>query len=202
VQPLKGEEDHRSLWHPPIIVEGHKVSQPSFEVWKTKWPDDGSLLALCSIELYFAKDRPSFPFPYWLEVKSPHYTFKMRAIDSGSNLVSPMSGTMPRRCPRILGSTQKGTEYWKLAVQIPVYFQQIHLFALDLSGENKVTIPIPFTFENTNKKEEKVLVVATSDLTTLFQSGHRYRWILIPQSSFSISVESEEVFTWTPTAFQ
>jgi hypothetical protein len=89
-QPPYGEEDRRALWTPPLVVEGKKIPKPTFDVLKAKWPADGSRLSLCRFELYFSKEQPTFPFPYWLEIHSPHYTFKMRAVDSGHHLRSPM----------------------------------------------------------------------------------------------------------------
>ena len=97
--PSGGELDRRSIWNPPLVVEGKKRAKPSFEVWQTKWPADGTLLSLCTLQLYFSAENPAFPFPYWLEVQSPHYTFKMRTIDSGHGLTSPYKGEIPRRTP-------------------------------------------------------------------------------------------------------
>jgi hypothetical protein len=89
-QPSTGEEDRRAFWTPPLTINGKKISKPSFDVLKAKWPADGSRLSLCQFEFYFSKEEPTFPFPYWLEVHSPHYAFKMRTIDSGYELSSPM----------------------------------------------------------------------------------------------------------------
>lgn len=93
--PNSGEPDCRSCWNPPLVIEGKKVEKPQFEVVKARWPDDGSQLALCVVELYFAEQLPTFPC--WLEVQSPHYTFKMRAVDTGRGLISPIKGGMPHR---------------------------------------------------------------------------------------------------------
>ncbi|MBS0620885.1 MAG: hypothetical protein JSS61_05455 [Verrucomicrobia bacterium] len=90
-----GDADHRPLWNPPLVEGGKKALNPSFEVWKTRWPDDGSLLALCQIELYFSKG--GFPLPYWIEVQSPHYAFKMRTVDSGHKMTSPRPLSIPKR---------------------------------------------------------------------------------------------------------
>jgi hypothetical protein len=191
--PDKGEEDRRALWNPPLIVEGKKIAKPSFEVLKAQWPDDGSRLNRCDLELYFAKD---FPFPYWLEVQSPHYAFKMRTIDSGHNLFSSMAGPMPHRAPHILGLAQKGMDQWKLSIKTPLYFQKLKLFVIDLTGENKVAIPISFTAQNGIKPEEMILEIATTDLNKILQNHHRYRWVLIPEASSEIYIESEEIFIW------
>jgi hypothetical protein len=200
-QPAQGENDLRALWNPPLIVEGKKISRPAFDVLKTRWPDDGSRLALCAIELYFAKDQPAFPFPYWLEVHSPHYAYKMRSIDSGHNLISAMHGPMPHRSPQILGKAQKGREFWKLFIQTPSYFHKMHLFTIDLSGESKPTLPIPFTLKKGSKNEEMVLEIPFLELKRILKEGHRYQWILVPEGSADIYIESEEVFLWEDVLF-
>ncbi len=196
-EPGQGEADRRAPWNPPLIVEGKKSSKPAFDVVKTKWPDDGSRLSLCGIELYFAKDRPDFPFPYWLEVHSPHYAFKMRTIDSGHTLVSAMPGPMPHRCPQILGNSQKGQDVWKLFIRTPPYFQKMHLFVIDITADDKATIPILFSAKQGSKGEEMILEISSSELKRALKNGHRYQWILIPEGSADIYIESEEVFSYT-----
>lgn len=81
--PAAGEDDHRAFWAPPQVICGKKVSHPLFDVYKGVWPADQSLLSKCAVELYFDVKNP---FPFWLEVKSPHYKVKMHTIDSGHNL--------------------------------------------------------------------------------------------------------------------
>ena len=189
-QPISGEPDQRALWNPTLVIEGEKIEKPTFDVLKTKWPDDGSRLAQCSIELYFSKQHPDFPFPYWLEVHSPHYAFKMRTIDSGHGLISAMSGPMPHRAPQFASMTHKGTKSWKIVVQTPAYFKKLHLFAIDLTSDSKMTIPISFTAHDSSKNEEMHLEISTSHLNKTLTSGHRYQWVLIPEKSSGIYVES------------
>lgn len=190
--PTTLEEDRRAIWNPPLVIEGKKIVKPSFDVLKAQWPDDASRLSRCWIELYFIKD---FPFPFWFEVQSPHYAFKIRTVDSGHNLVSPMIGPMPHRAPHILGLAQKGLDQWKLAIKTPIYFQKLHLYVIDLTAESKSIIPIPFLLQH-KLKEEWFLDIKTTDLNKLLQHQHRYKWALIPEGSTDIYVESEETFTF------
>lgn len=88
--PSPGEIDRRKLWKPQLIKNGKKNKKPHFEILRTKWPSDKTKLAGCIIELYLDGENQDFPFPYWMEVQSPHYTFKIRAIDSGKGIFSPM----------------------------------------------------------------------------------------------------------------
>lgn len=89
--PLSGELDRRASWAPPIVWEGKKLEKPSVDVQITEWPDDGSQLAKCHIELYFDTTRPQFLFPCWIEIKSPHYTHHFKVADSGSGIKSPLT---------------------------------------------------------------------------------------------------------------
>ena len=88
--PMPGEIDRRKMWNPQMVREGKKVRNPSYEVVRCTWPNDNTRVASCVFELYLDADNTSFPFPFWMEVQSPHYTFKMRAVDSGSGINSPM----------------------------------------------------------------------------------------------------------------
>lgn len=195
-RPNQNEEDRRSLWNPPMVVEGKKSLKPTFEVLKTQWPEDGSRLSLCFIELYFSKEDPSFPFPYWLEVHSPHYTFKMRTIDSGHGLVSAMQGPMPHRTPQILSKTQKGEKFWRLPIKTPSYFEKLHLFVIETTTEGKVTTSIPFTAKRGSKNEEMTLEIPCSKLKQILKTNHQYQWVLIPEGSADVYIESEEIFIW------
>lgn len=194
--PEQSEDDHRAVWNPPLVIEGKKIHKAAFEVMKAKWPDDGSRLKGCTIELYFSQEEASFPFPYWLEVHSPHYAFKMRAVDSGHHLISPMTGGMPHRSPHILGMSQKGKEHWELSISTPSYFHNLHLYAIDLTGNSKAAIPVPFSFHLTRERENAVLEITTGDLQKTLQPQHRYRWVIVPEGSTDVYVESEEIFTY------
>ncbi len=81
--PLAGEPDRRKLWLPSLIRNGKKISPRQFEVVKAKWPKDYTRMANCDIELYLDAEHRNFPFPYWLEIQSSHYTCKIQTIDSG-----------------------------------------------------------------------------------------------------------------------
>ena len=88
--PLPGEADRRKLWQPQMTREGKKIKNPHFEVLRVHWPNDKTRLAGSILELYLDAEQPHFPFPYWMEIQSPHYTFKIRAVDSGTGIQSPM----------------------------------------------------------------------------------------------------------------
>ncbi len=84
--PQRDEEDRRSLWIPPLVFQGKKLTKPALEVMETRWPEDHSQISLCRIELYFYRD---FPLPVWVEGTNGHFTMKVRTLDFGHNLASP-----------------------------------------------------------------------------------------------------------------
>lgn len=88
--PEAGEIDRRKHWNPQFVLNGVKQKKTDYEVLRAKWPTDKTRLAGCIIELYLDPARPNFPFPYWLEIQHPHYTFKISTIDSGTGINSPM----------------------------------------------------------------------------------------------------------------
>ena len=64
--PLEGEPDRRSLWKPPMTVQGNPLPSPTFAVYSCSWPKDDTPLSEKTIALYFGKNRP-FPFPFWAD---------------------------------------------------------------------------------------------------------------------------------------
>lgn len=90
--PLYNREDRRPLWQPRIIVDGNEVPGVPFEAWQTRWPRDGSDLSGKLIEVYVPRENERYPsyFPYWLQISGIIGNAKIRIIDSGSNMDSPM----------------------------------------------------------------------------------------------------------------
>lgn len=87
--PLEGEVDVRNAWRPPFIFEGQKRENASFDVYETSWPEDGSELGGRRVTFYFDREL-KIPLPIWIEVETSHVTGKIRVIDSGKGLPSPL----------------------------------------------------------------------------------------------------------------
>lgn len=200
--PAAGETDHRKIWNPPLVIEGKKIEKPSFEVIHTRWPDDSSQLALCDIDLYFDASHPDFPFPYWIEIKSPHYTFKVHTIESGHHLASPIKMDMPRRPPALLGPAQKTKASWTIPLRAALYHEHFSLFAVDLNSDSHPPILIPHRFEREAQTEHAALHIDAADLKNRLHPDHRYRWAILSDKVPSIYVNSEETFTWKPESYE
>ena len=187
--PMDEETDHRSFWRPPVIVEGGKRENISLIAWSGKWPQDQTLLSGCEVEFYFS----DFSFPYWIEVKTPHYQAPLRAIDSGSHLASPMP-PLPERPPVFLGPAVWKGKNIELKLQSPLYYTQLNLFAIDVSDEVHPTIAVSSTM--TRVEEEVTLQISEITLQTTLQKGHRYRWVVVPENTTHVLGESDYIFMY------
>ncbi len=187
----QGEDDHRKPWNPSLIRDGKKDPKPTFDVVHTQWPEDRTLLSLCDVELYFDA-KTSFPFPYWIEVKSPHYAFKVRTIESGHQLTSPFTMPMPHRSPEFL-SLHKSKTTWEIQLKAPHYYKDFQLFALDLT-DHSLMLPIDHLMKR--DAEHVTLLINTATLKGSLHDHHRYRWVILSQHLASTFLESEETFIW------
>ncbi|MES2345763.1 MAG: hypothetical protein V4494_07500 [Chlamydiota bacterium] len=193
--PSSGENDTRALWNPSLVVDGKKIAKPKSEVWRGKWPDDKTLLAGCSIDLYFDTTRSHFPFPYWIEIQSTHYALKVRTIDSGTALTSPMP-LLPHKTPVFLSIPQKQAEHLQFRLRTPSYYQNLNLYAIDLSSDSTALIPLPTTKKTVNESGEILLETDCKNLNTLFIRGHFYRFIVIAEEDKDGYAETSQPFLW------
>ncbi len=195
-QPTAHKEDLRAVWNPPLTFEGKKQPKPQFEVWKGIWPEDGTQMGKCIVELYFSKTNPAFPFPYWIEIKSPHYTFKMRSVDSGSGIISAYPGSIPHRPPQFAAPFQKIDGTYQLSINSPLYYQSFHLYGIDLTDPVRKTVPIPHQVKREPNSELIHLQISEESLAVRLKPGHRYQWVLIPEEDGKVYVESDEIVQW------
>ena len=90
--PPPGIINLRRFWQPQMTVDGHHIEGVAFDAWTTKWPKDNSELSGKTIEVYVPEDNEKYPsyFPYWLQISGLIGKAKVRIIDSGTGLVSPV----------------------------------------------------------------------------------------------------------------
>jgi hypothetical protein len=83
----------KSLWHPRLVFEGQVIPQATFKAWKARWPKDGTELSTKMIEIYLPEKEGAYPlyFPYWLQTGGLISQAKIRIIDSGKGMVSPLA---------------------------------------------------------------------------------------------------------------
>lgn len=91
--PASDSPDRRSVWQPPMIVDGQPIKGVVFDAWRTHWPKDQTELSGRTIEVYLPKDSQRYPayFPYWLQINGMVGKAKVRIIDSGSRVSIPSS---------------------------------------------------------------------------------------------------------------
>jgi hypothetical protein len=84
----------RSIWQPQMIVDGHTIENVPFDAYRTRWPNDGTILSGKSVEIYLPQANTLYPayFPYWLQISGLIGKARLRIIDSGANLTTPKAG--------------------------------------------------------------------------------------------------------------
>jgi hypothetical protein len=94
--PLEGEQDFRKLWNPKAVFEKKVIQNVAWDVFRTRWPKDASELSEKAILLYFPRSSECLSyFPYWIELTDGFGKVKVRVIDSGKTLISPVMNKKP-----------------------------------------------------------------------------------------------------------
>lgn len=185
--PLDGEPDMRKLWKPQLVFEGQKIEKPSFHIFQTNWPDDGSEIAGKKVLLYFDQQNRS-RLPFWIQVETTAITGNIRTIDAGENLPS-IYRTMPRKPPEF-APLVKQDESWTLQIKCPKSYRPFELFAIDIGASGKQIIPVDFTC-----LEEKGDILTLEIEVEPLQGGHHYRWLLSPAAAHLSYIESPKSFS-------
>lgn len=178
-------------WGPPQVFEGKKIASPEYAVYTAKWPQDHTDLSGKPIVLYFDPTRPTFPFPFWLQVRDGALKFKMRAIDSGTGLVS-LTTDIPRREPTFLSAPHKEEASLTMTLDLPDYYETLQLYAIDMSKEIRSTHVVPHTLSRT--RSTATLTISQAALDTLFTPGHEYLWIIASEDP-KMALESPHLYT-------
>jgi hypothetical protein len=190
--PLQGEVDRRSLWIPPLIVEGHEIAEKEFEVFETTWPQDQTELSSKRMELYFDKASLS-PFPFWMEVDTGHLTLILRGIDMGKNMSSPQK-LLPLPLPRFVDKEKLEKKELHLFAEAPSSYQNFLLFAFDAVAKKEL-LPLPFHVQ----KENNLLTFSISlkELEKTLQKEHLYYWVLMPEKNQQDAICSRLPYLWS-----
>ncbi len=188
--PRDKEFDLRPLWNPPYVVEGKK-NKTSFDAWKALWPKDDSLLSSCQIQVYMVD---AFAFPYWVEASNGHFTYAIKAVDSGRNLSSPYDRQIPHRPPLFLAAPEKKGTCIEITLQLSPYYKSFSLFVFSVTNPAKLLGPIPFQIQRTDQDHKAIVEVAITDLQTFAHKNSLYKWVLVPTDTNTVYVESEDLF--------
>lgn len=177
--------DMRKIWNPPLVREGKKVVGAQFEVKRIHWPKDGTLLAEKTLDLYFDKRHPEFPFPNWIEITDGSSTFKIRCVDSGSGLELP-EARFPLQPLEFLQIEDRGEEViFKIAPSGSD--KPLKLYAIELSSLPRNTIEVPFT------QTDQVTLQAEK---TALEKGKAYIWFLTQEGHPELATQSSKSFNY------
>lgn len=187
--PNPGSLDRRSIWHPPLVIDGAFIREVPFDAWRAIWPKDGSELAGKRIEMYLpSEDRYPSYYPYWLQISGSFASAKIRVIDSGSQISSPRP-PLPRRPPEFLDSGKLEDGRLRFTLRSPYYYEEFLLWAL--LDEDEYGYPIALKCESRREEGIVVLEIVKEELAKKLQKGKPYRFMLIPEGYDSVWCETK-----------
>jgi hypothetical protein len=186
--PIKNKSDHRALWYPTVILENKKMENIPTTAWTSTFPKDPPTpLSGYKIEFYFS----SFPFPHWVEIKSPNYKISLQAIDGGRQMKSPKPLVLQKSLT-FIGSHRLINEERVFLLQAPNYYSPIQIFAIDTSENPHKVILI--TEINENSEQEITIKLSKEFLKSQMQKNHIYN-ILAVSKEFPLVVANSQPFT-------
>lgn len=196
--PTGGEDDRRALWNPQLIREGAKVKKPAYDVFCGKWPKDNSQISECNILFYFDSENSGFPFPYWLELSNGYISLKLRTIDSGRQLETPIAHTALPSHFNFVGPAQSIKEGIRLSLMTLSKEPQLDLFARDITDSNHPIHKIEYKISKAPSSTVIHFDIAKKLLSSRLTPGHKYQWILRSQTRPNMIVENREYFICPP----
>jgi len=195
--PLEGELDLRTVWTPPLVVEGKQTKPVVFDAYETIWPEDGSELAGKAIHLYFDCEGHS-PLPYWVQIDTGQITATLRAIDSGHGLPPSCYRALPKRVPEFLGAPIKTKNGGlRFTLKTPKYYKEFELFAIDTTTSEKQIHQLHHLV-TPNRNESVTLEIDVEELNNQLQPNHTYTWLVIPTAHNASYSELTKPFLWLP----
>lgn len=89
----------KRIWQPTLYFNSQAIEGVFFEAYKTKWPADDSDLSGKTIVVYLPEKGSGYPdyFPYWLEISGGLTKAKVRIIDTGHGLTSPLDSYLQNK---------------------------------------------------------------------------------------------------------
>ena len=194
--PTDGDEDRRAVWNPQMVREGSKVKKPNYEVYRGKWPKDNSQLSECNILFYFDSETSGFPFPYWLELNNGYISLKLRTIDSGATLKTPLAHVALPPHFNFTGPVQSLEESLRLTLMSLNKNPKLELFARDLTDPEIPLQQVKYTVSDAQRAGIVHLDISKKVLSSRLISGHKYQWVLRSKYRPNMIVENRDSFTW------
>lgn len=184
--------DERTLWNPPIFLQGKKIKGIECRAYQAYWPNDGSELGGKKIEIFLPKDNSLVPsyFPVWIQASNQFAQAKMRVIDSGFNLKSIYSH-FP--LPPLELVSQQFTPYGELQFVLKTHpsIKDLHLYIRD--SENYTTLtPIPFSAHQHEKERKIKIIISNEDLNNMLKPDKLYYFTFEPHEHPHMSIETNK----------
>lgn len=184
-------QEKPKFWNPPKIVEGCKIQERHFDVFKTSWPLDDSELSNKPIVMYFDKENKTFPFPYWIEIGQGHICHKLRAKDSGILDSIPFK-FFPAK-PITVAKVEQ-TEGLTITLLNASNYETFHIMATSSFSDTHETHLIK---HNKRVKDHKtILSVSEKHLKDTLEKGMEYHLCIFPEDHPSEVIELKKTYKY------
>ena len=160
---------------------------------RTRWPKDHSELSQKVIDLYFDRDEPSFPFPYWIEVGDTQNVYKIRVINSGIIKDSPIKSFLKRPI-EVSNISINQEEGIFISLKNISSDQRVQLFATTEHNGCKESVLLPHTV--ISKKTHCQVHADKKSLDTHLRKHQQYQLTILPLDEPAEAVEVNQSFLW------
>ena len=175
--------DMRKCWNPPLVRGGKRQAGTRFDVKRAHWPKDGTLLAEKELDLYFDSSHPRFPFPNWIEITDGSNTFKIRCVDSGSDLKLPKTG-FPLQPLEFLNINESDDEI-TFHISPSGSDKPLRLYAIELSSIPRKSIEMAF-----NQADASTFIVDMTVVKKSLEKDRNYIWFLTQDDHPEVATQS------------
>lgn len=191
--PGHNKTDHRPIWNPRLVVDGHVIAGTPFYAYKARWPSDRTELSRKTIEIYLPAEIPNemgwIPayFPYWLEVDGKIGSAKARVVDSGFEARSPKP-SIPKRSPQLTRDVESLSNGIAFHLKSPLYYKEFMIFAEENGAFFGNMTLLPCT--QSSEGEIVTLFISNEELKKLPNQASNYRFAISPKENPAIVLET------------
>ena len=181
--------DTRSIWNPPVFLDGKKVKGVPCKAYQSTWPNDGTDLSGKKIEIFLPQDEKILGyFPFWIQVSNQFSQAKMRVIDSGRGLRSVHS-SFP--IPPLELISHQYTSAGDLQFELKTHpsFQKYSIYFRELDGSSPIE-SLSFTLTPHRSSRKALFTIENEHLNNKLKSGKLYYFIFEPHEHKHMRIET------------
>ena len=184
--------DERSIWNPPVYLQGKKLKGAQCSAYQTYWPNDGTELAGKKVEIFLPQDEDKLPayFPFWIQASNQFAQAKMRVIDSGADLKS-IYKSYPTPPLELISHQFTTSGNLQFDLKTHPSFQKYTIYIRDSVDQSKAEV-IPFATLTNSSQRKTRFTISNQDLNNKIKTDKLYYFIFEPHEHAHMSIETNK----------